>query len=206
MKKGFRLIALLTLGVMMIASATGAAESGGFEPPPSYTTTTDGTKVIPVYGYIGKDTNIVDPEPENPEVPPETEIYVEVPIKMMFAAFEGNGGAVSSPNYAIKNLSTANAIKVEVEDFSQKNAAEADLEGKLTLSLTDYAGTDIVPGVFPADYSSAKLFKDALSKNTGSADNVLEFKLGGNWNGEFTKQINPEFDMTLRFSAVKPAS
>ncbi|MGI6153252.1 MAG: hypothetical protein ACOYJB_05365 [Christensenellaceae bacterium] len=205
MKKGLKLVAILTLGIALMVPTVGFA-ADGFEPPaPSYNTTNgaDGKEVIPVYGYIGQDTAIVDPDPENPEVKPETEIYVEVPVKIMFAAFESDGGAISSPDYTLTNLSTATDVKVEIQDFVQENAAEANLEDKLALNLTDHAGSEIVAGIFPADYATPKLFADTLAKKSdGSSDNVLAFKVGGSWSGGFDSEIHPDFNMTLRFSAI----
>lgn len=207
MKRKLRIAVLLVVCVALLVPATSLA-AGGFDPPePSYTTTNgaDGKEVIPVYGYIGKDTGITDPDPENPEVKPETEIYVEVPVKIMFAAFEGDAGAISSPDYAITNLSTANDVKVEIESFTQRDAANTNLNGGLALTLVDEDGTDIVPDLFPADYTSAKLLKDVLSKKAdGSAANVLGFALGGTWTGAFDAELHPEFDMTLKFSVETP--
>lgn len=203
--KKIRIITLLVLCVALLIPATGlAAESRGFDPADPANTTTngeDGKEIIPVYGYIGKDTTIVDPEPENPEVPPETEIYVEVPVKVMFAAFESDAGSVSSPNYTITNLSTANDVKVEIENFAQRANPAVDLDGKLSLKLTDHAGADLVTSVFPADYSSTKLLAGNLPKKADGSDaNKLGFAIGGIWSGAFDSELHPAFDMTLKFS------
>lgn len=206
MKRKFRFVTLLALCVALIVPTT-AALAAGFEPAdPSYTTTNgaDGKEVIPVYGYIGQDTEIIDPDPEEPEIPPETQVYVEVPVKVLFAAFESDKGAITSPDYTLTNLSTVNDIQVEIANFRQKDAA--DLAGKLTLDITDHAGAELVAGVFPAEYSSAKLLKDKLSKKVdGSTDNQLGFKIGGVWSGTFNSELHPSFEMTLQFSVAQPA-
>ena len=205
MSKKLRVIVTMVLCVILLVPATGLA-AGEFDPStPTNTTTngTDGKEVIPVYGYIGEDTTIVDPDPENPEVPPETEIYMQVPVKIMFAAFESDAGAISSPQYTLTNLSTANDVMVEVNNFAQRSNPNVDLEGKLALNLTDYAGVSLVSGVFPATYPPAKLLKDVLPKKAdGVTDNQLEFKVGGTWSGAFNKELQPAFDMTLKFSVV----
>ena len=183
-----------------------AAKAGTFDPADQTSTSTNGAagkEVIPFYGYIGKDTQIVDPDPENPIIPPETEIYVEVPVKVMFAAFESDAGAVSSPDYTIANLSSVNDVKVEIADFVQTSAPGQGVEDNLSLKLTDNSGTSIVDGLFPGSYSSPKTLKAMLPKKTGdSGDNVIGFKIGGTWTGGFDKEIQPSFDMTLKFSVL----
>lgn len=203
MKTKLKRVVLLVLCVALLAPATSLA-AGSFDPAePSYQTAS-GKETIPIYGYIGKDTNIVDPDPEDPGVKPETEIYVEVPVKIMFAAFESDGGAISSPDYTIKNLSTVNDVKVEIEKFEQRNPV--DLKGALSLKIVDEHAGDLVPDLFPSDYTSAKLLKALLPKQAaGSNENVLAFALGGTWTGPFDSELHPEFDMTVRFSAERPS-
>lgn len=203
MKKNFRAIIAFVLALMLALPATGLA-AGGFDPPGQSSTTTNGTEgrqVIPLYGYIGPDTIIVDPDPTDPEVKPETEIYVELPVKILFAAFEGNNGAITSPDYTITNLSTANNVRVEIADFAQKGGS--DLGGQLQLDLVERSGGTLVSGVFPASYPPTKVFAENLSKNNGGSDNVLEFGVGGSWSGDFVGERNPSFAMTLLFSVVE---
>lgn len=162
-----------------------------------------GQDVIPVYGYIGEDTEIVDPDPTDPTIPPEKEIYVEAPIKVLFAAFESDNGAITSAVYAITNLSTVNNVKVELKNFVQRNNPAVGLEGKLTLDLVDKDGATLVEGIFPADYITAKLVKETLLKKTeGSTDNTLPFAFGGMWTGTYSDELNPVFDMTLQFTTA----
>lgn len=207
MKRKLTRALLAALSILMLLPSAALA-AGSFDPPAQQSVSsngTDGKEVIPVYGYIGKDTSIVDPDPTDPEKPIETEIYVEVPVKILFAAFESDAGAVTSPDYTISNLSTVSDIKVEIESFSQRNAV--DLGGRLSLSLDDYAGSEIVPGVFPAAYPPAKPFAAALPKKTGgSSANILPFRVGGSWSGGFNAELHPVFDMVLKFTALPDAS
>lgn len=203
MKKRIAVI-LLAAAVLIQLPEFHSQAAGSFTPPdPSYNESNgvDGKNVIPFYGYIGEDTNIVDPDPTDPEVKPETQIYVEVPVKVAFAAFKSDGGTITSPEYQISNLSTNNAVKVEVENFVQTDPS--DLEGKLSLNLLTLEGSDLLDGLFPASYPPAKVLKDTLAKKSeGSTDNTIDFKIGGNWSGGFNKQIEPAFDMTLKFTVA----
>ena len=184
------------LAIFMAMSVFNLALSAE-EPEPTDKITTSETEVIPVYGYIG---------PLSPIIPtdPETEIYVEVPIKIMFAAFDTQEGAVSSPVFKITNLSEKTDIKVEIADFSQQIEPAINLNDSLSLKLVTPAKTDLVSELFPADYSTAKVMTDKLVKNTEDAgDNVLSFTIDGTWSGSFNEEIQPVFDMTLKFSAAE---
>ena len=161
--------------------------------------TEDSTDVISVYGYIGPDTETV---PTDPEEPPALEVYVEVPMKIQFAAFESDGGAVTSPRFRITNLSEQNDIKVEIESFTQRDDPAAELGNRLTLNLTDNTGANIITAIFPSS-GTTRLLTGCLPKRTeGSDDNRLEFMVNGMWIGDFTETIQPVFDMTVVFSAV----
>ena len=95
-------------------------------------------KPIPVYGYVGEDAVITDPDSNDPETPPEeldVDINVSVPVKILWAAFESDGGAVTSPNYRIKNNGDAN-LKVTVVNFASTGTDNNDIDKYLTLNLT----------------------------------------------------------------------
>ncbi|MDL2224827.1 hypothetical protein LJC20_01250 [Eubacteriales bacterium OttesenSCG-928-M02] len=198
MKKVFKKSIMALMAFILLVPTTGfAAGEGG---------TGVGEETIPVYGYIGEDSEIIDPDPTDPTIPPEKEVYVEVPIKMLFAAFEGDGGAVTAPNYTITNLSTANDVKVSVKNFAQRNGLEVDLDGKLQLDITDETGSPRISGAFPADYTQPKVLAETLSKKTESGTgHILPFSIGGTWSGAFTKDIRPVFDLTLEFTVITPA-
>ena len=157
-------------------------------------------ETIPVYGYVGPDAYVVPPNPEEGEL----EIYVELPTHIMFAAFEGDNGTVTSPKFKITNLSELNDVKVEIEQFVQRPDPEIDLEDNLFLQLANNKGEWIIPDLFPADYSTEKLLTDNLSKYTvDSNENTFEFTIGGLWSGSFDTELQPVFDMTIKFSAAE---
>ena len=191
--KIFAVACAAALALSIITPTVFAEET---EPESSVKTTTESVEVIPVHGYIGSDTSI--------ETPPDSEIYVEIPVKILFAAFEKDGGNVTSPKYTIKNLSEISDIKVEVENFEQVSDPAVDLDGKLSLKLVSLVNEDIVPGLFPADYPPAKLLTEKLPKYVeASADNKIDFLIGGEWQGEFDSKLYPVFDMTLKFSVAE---
>jgi len=201
MKKKLFAMALALCMVLSLFTATATAE----EPEPA---SADNSKIsessieiIPVYGHIGSNTDIISPDPDDPDPLPEAEIYVEVPIRILFAAFDADEGAVTSPKYTITNLSETTNIKVEIENFTQQNDTEVQLENQLSLTLVSHEYTNLLPELFPADYQSAKLVSANLSKVVEDSDsNILRFMIAGTWSGSFDKEIKPIFDMTVKFS------
>ena len=169
-------------------------------------TSTDNTiiagssEIISVHGYLGPDT-VAPPDPN--ERPP-LEIYVEVPVKILFAAFESDNGEITSPVFTITNLSATSDIKLEIENFEQRYDPAADLDGKLSLSLQSTDNESLVSDLFPASYSSQKLLSANLSRlEEGQDSNRLDFTIGGNWSGPFDTELYPVFDMTIKISAVE---
>ena len=193
MKKTIALFLVLCMAVFV---PNAALASNSFE-----TTTTDNSsETLPVFGYIGSDTHTIPPDPE---VPQELEIYVEVPVEIMFAAFESDEGAVTSPKYAITNLSEINAVRVEIESFEQRESPAIDLDGKLFLTLVDNNNEPLIAELFPSDYATGKVMTESLAAYVDDADdNKLEFMVGGFWSGSFDVGLQPVFDMTIRFSAA----
>ena len=180
----------LTLSIPSIA----AEESN---PNPNYIESSVEELIIPVTGYLGPDSHVIVPEPK-------TEIYVEVPVEIFFAAFESGAGIVTSPKYTISNLSDTSDLKIEIENFSQKNESNASLNGQLTLKLITHENEDLLTGIFPSDYQSKKLLCARLPKAIeGLDDNKLGFMIGGTWGGGFDEEIRLEFDITLKFSIVE---
>ena len=165
-----------------------------------YNTLAESQGVIPVNGYIGKGAIIIDPE--DPEDPP-VDIYVEVPVRMVFAAFESDVGKVTSPTYTITNLSEKVDVKVEVEGFEQSNSETTTLNKQLALKLLRKDNVVLVENLFPAEYAMPKLITDRLPKMLdGSENHKLEVNIGGWWSGSFVQEMKPSFNMTLRFTAV----
>jgi len=185
----------IIIAICMILSVPNASFAYDIEAP-QYITTEGDTTIIPVFGYVGPFEEIIIPE--------APEIYVEIPVKILFAAFDTDNGAVTSPRYTIKNLSAKDDIKVEIEDFTQRINPDIMLTSRLQLNLVNYDNESIVNGIFPSDYTSAKLMKSNLPKFVeGSEDNILEFMIGGTWTGEFDTELHPVFDMTLKFSRAE---
>ena len=189
------LTAALALTVALMFSITAFAQQN-FSLDYAEVLIDENGNIIPVFGYIGSDPG---------ETPiPEIEIYVELPVKILFAAFESVGENISSPKYTITNLSYLSDLKIEVTNFTQKNTETALLDGNLSLKLKDLNEVDIFAVVFPSDYQQPKLLTDRLPKITGdSQDNIFGFMVGGSWTGSFDKQIQPAFEMVLKISATQ---
>ena len=189
MKKMIAII--LTLGMALcIPGSAFAAE----------TSAENKTETVPVLGYIGPDAYTI---PTDPETPSEFEIYVEIPVQIMFAAFECDAGDVTSPRFAITNLSEKNDVRVEVERFDKLDNPDIDLDGMLSLTLVDSDGEPLIADLFPSDYSVGKVLAESLAAYVeGSDDNRLEFTVGGTWSGTFDDELHPAFDMTIKLSAV----
>lgn len=105
------------------------------------------------------------------------------------------------------NLSTVSDVKEEVQNFTQRGSDSTSLGGKLALTMTGYAGNNLLTGLFPRTYPPSKLLKENLpQKADGSNSNVLEFSIGGNWSGAFDAELYSLFDMTQQFTALPKAN
>ena len=156
--------------------------------------TTNNVETIPIYGYIGPDADIIDPT---------SEIYVEVPVKILFAAFESDVGEITSPQFTITNLSTTNNIKVEIESFEQRFDPAINLDGNLSLTLLNDNNEVVIHDLFPSTSPPEKLLCENLSAyEEESANHQLIFTIGGIWNGTFDNKLHPVFDITIKFSAI----
>ena len=182
-------VALALCMALLVPNFIFASAAGGN----TTTNGSDGNQIIPVQGYIDSNEAVIDPT---------TEIYVEVPVEILFAAFESDAGAVTSPRYTITNLSEVSGVKVEILNFTQRDDPAASLNGQLSLKLVDYDGNDLATDMFPNDYQTAKLLTGHLAAADGSGANKLGFTVGGTWDGSFAERLYPEFDMTLKFSAA----
>ncbi len=131
-----------TLAATMVAgtSLTVAAGAPGFNPPgqedrsvifDSDEKKSDDAK-IPVYGYVGPDAILIDPNPTEPDSRPEpidpdeieTQINVSVPVKILWAVFDSDVdkttwiGEVTSPDYYIRNNSEQMVVEVTAKSFA----------------------------------------------------------------------------------------
>ena len=200
MKK--RLTAIV-VSLCMVVSVSNVVFANGEDD--SYKTITGEEETIPVYGYLGPDKSVTPPDTGDGGEPSSVEIYVEVPTKILFAAFESNEGKITSPKFTITNLSDLSDIKVEIESFEQRNSDEVNLDGRLSLKLVDINDDDVVPELFPSSYHPlGKLLIDNLSKSVeGAGSNKFVFMVGGVWSGSFDEELQPVFDMVVKFSGVE---
>ncbi len=140
----------LTLAATMVAgtSLTAAAGAPGFNPPGQEDQTIDfdssdenqspGTADVPVYGYVGPDAVLIDPDPTEPGSTPEPtdpddveyQINVSVPVKILWAVFESDVdtatgiGEVTSPDYYIRNNSEQLDVTVTATSFTAKSGSQ----------------------------------------------------------------------------------
>jgi hypothetical protein len=168
---------------------------------------------IPVYGYVGPEEALIDPDPEDPEAPPiAAEVNVSVPVKIIWAAFEPEtatpSAPIAAPNYYIQNRSSEHDLKVKLESFQPRSSAgNTGVDGYLKLNLVGKTnefglsrvlanGTSGTPA-FPVNVGTAIAFSDTFTKG----GTKWEFTLGGSWSGTFvTSAYTPIYDMVLVFS------
>ncbi|MDR1299854.1 MAG: hypothetical protein LBJ84_06360 [Oscillospiraceae bacterium] len=172
---------------------------------------------IPVYGYVGPTDEIIDTNPEDPDTPPQVvEVNVSVPVKIIWAAFEDGGGAITSPEYYIKNNSGTRDLKVTLLSFLPRAdvADNASVDGYLTLNLagetnqfgsanTIVSGSGGVPA-YPVDGSEPN--KTIVFANDFLHDGTQwKFNLNGTWGTTFpSTHYKPVYDMVLKFGTTDP--
>jgi hypothetical protein len=166
---------------------------------------------IPVYGFVGPDDEIIDPDPEDPDKPPIiVEVNVSVPVKIIWAAFQGGSGVITSPEYRVINHSSTRDLKVKMLSFQPRSGApdNANVDSKLVLNMLSTAGqfgasNNISNGngstaAFPVYAGNPLAFSGTLAHGNGE----WKFKLGGMWNGSFPSvHYKPIYDMVLEFNA-----
>jgi len=174
----------------------------------------DGKNVtIPVYGYVGEDAVITDNDPTNPDVPPEVttaDINVSVPVKIIWAAFESDGGAITAPDYYIKNNSSTEGhnLAVTLTKFITENGHATTIDENLILNIKikkDANEADVViPDVIgiggELDPKSSETFAETLANQE-----VLEFTLTGHYDFDVDNIIayEPKYQMVLTFAVDK---
>jgi len=157
---------------------------------------------IPVYGYIGEDVDVTDPDPDDPDTPPDFtpfEINVSVPVKIIWVAFESDAGAISAPNYKITNNSVGNNVAVAITSFTgtATNPDNATVDPDLILNLT---GAPMARNVVNGDGITATYLTTAATVGTLSARGSYTFSLGGTWDGGFAVALMPTYEMVLTFT------
>ena len=171
---------------------------------------------IPVYGYIGPDTTIVDPDPENPDKPPEfnmTDINVAVPVKILWAAFASDNGDITSPTYQIKNLSLDNDLDVSIINFEEMpgiNTDAADLKDKLTLKIvsagSQLGDVDLIDSSHAyTDFKATPYTAPApLEKGEVGLPKIWNFTIGGEYSGTFDdNQYTPMYNIEFQFELAQ---
>jgi hypothetical protein len=171
---------------------------------------------VPVYGYVGEDANITDPDPdsEDPTKPPvvsPTGINVSVPTKILWAAFASDDGDVTSPTYQIRNNSTAIDLDVSIAAFTPEtdanNPANAKIDKDLVLTLnsTDTGELgDTAINIFNKKGSTGSY--DAPNPLSHASGTPLEptswgFTIGGHYYGDFGGVAqSPTYKLTLGFA------
>ncbi|MDR1272853.1 MAG: hypothetical protein LBK04_07700 [Clostridiales Family XIII bacterium] len=219
MKKA-KLISSLALIAMMVSMFTMFAFADGSLPDHVDYGSVEGdsaeTAKIPVYGYLGEDVNI-DPGTgdDEPDVKPY-EVNVSVPTKFIWAAFETDDGAISSPVYHIRNNARVEGndhsrdlnvrmFKFEREAVNPSND-EIDKYLRLLLSKADsntFNGPDIslISGNGTnASYGSSTPIGSAKL----GANSQWDFKLTGTYDSKigrgFDKAYTPKYTLTFEFS------
>jgi hypothetical protein len=177
---------------------------------PTYTSVqgSDGTSgTVPVEGYVGEAV-------PDPGVPTTTyEVNVAVPVKLMWAAFESDGGTLTAPDYRIQNYSHANDLDVTLTSFSATGPDNTTVDPDLTLTITadstptssPMAGTQLVTsdGTTATYYSSSVAFTTTLNDaDVTDGSDVWNFSLGGTWNGSTfpSTALTPTYNMVFTFA------
>jgi hypothetical protein len=149
------LTGMLTASIIA-ALCAGPAFAGVFDPPgqtdAGLLSPTATNHPIPVYGYVGEDALIEDPDPADPSATPEVTTYdinIGVPVKILWAAFVSDGGDVTSPEYKIKNYSMSKAVKVSVVNVTKDTNTDNDAVDKylnLSAHFVKKDGTNLTVG------------------------------------------------------------
>ncbi|MDR1299852.1 MAG: hypothetical protein LBJ84_06350, partial [Oscillospiraceae bacterium] len=138
-----------------------------------------------------------------------SEINVSVPVKLIFAAFEADAGAVTSPAYYIKNNSDA-ALSVTVDSFDERYSAGLTLTkeppntNEIRLKLQG-AGASL--GIGMANYlEDSDSIDEALCtlQGAGTVGDMYHFTLGGEYNGAFGTAKTPKYFLVLKFVPAPP--
>ncbi|MCL2332064.1 MAG: hypothetical protein FWC54_01060 [Actinomycetia bacterium] len=198
-------ILALTCATMLLfsAMATSAFAVGGtVNTTPAYRDIqgdSEQTATIPVFGYVGEDATITDPDTGDPTKPPVVTAYqinVSVPVKIIWAAFQSEAPAITAPNYYLKNNSAVNTLDVTLSSFKARNTvANTAVDSKLTLNLT---GAQMAKtGIFAAGngYTGTTAFLTAFAPGA-----QWNFSLSGMYVGDFATPYTPVYDMTLTFA------
>ena len=132
--KKMTLAILSVLGVTMFSSVLAGAQTiQGQE-----------SATVPVTGTIKEfdPENPEEGEEENPEIPDEQWIKVDIPSSVSFAASEASKGIVNSATYTIKNRS-AEGVKVSIENFASRGTEHNLFSGTVLNLVSDDATVNL---------------------------------------------------------------
>lgn len=198
-----KLVSLACAMALVMTMSLTAFAAGSFDPATGINddvtlNTTTGGNSVPVYGYIGEDAELTDPDPTDPSLPPVvdpsagTDMELSVPVKLMWAAFASDGGSVTSPDYTIENKSLF-AVDVEMTSFTQTNGVSVS---GLTLNLVGASGgMTSINDVLSASATAFGTLDAAAGINAERG-----FSVGGSYTGSFATVLQPEYSMVLTFS------
>jgi hypothetical protein len=177
-------------------------------------------KPVPVYGYVGKDAVITDPDYTDPDKPPvvtqlkESDINVSVPVKILWAAFENgsvspgsSAGEVISPEYYIRNNSKTTSLKVQVYRFIPTGGVDVDanteIDKNLKLHLTSAAGSPFELANLVNGNGTNGVYPYAATEGAETSGFVpgaqWRFGITGVYAGLFTANHQPTYNLQLKF-------
>ena len=176
-------------------------------------------RTIPVYGYVGPDGEIYDPDPDDPDEPPIIRLGVSVPVKLMWAAFASDGGDITSPNYFIRNF-TSTPVNVSIRTFEvnplgdgYEAAHHTAVDSDLVLIMEGLgAGTGTASHVTVWD--EGQVINPSATRDIGTlapfSTNLNDghrrtFTIGGFFDGSLDVPLTGlRYNMILRFEADIP--
>jgi hypothetical protein len=185
--------------LIMAFSVVPSFAAGSFQPPTYEDVQEDSPEdhTIPVYGYVGEDGDLDNGQP--PTITTHA-INVSVPTHIIWAAFEGDKGEVTSPNYYIKNNSKTLDLNVTIKDFTAEDSEGNNaVDSALTLTLEGKNGEF---GTSTTLFDKTEVITGNTDKidNTFTANTKWEFTIGGLYDSEdFDTPQQPEYSMVLLF-------
>jgi hypothetical protein len=146
-------------------------------------------------------------------------IDVSVPTKLIFAAFESDGGGVRAPGYVIRNNGDApvnvslSSVKV-IDQGALRLTNYANEENEFDLQMVGSVGDEFTgnltegvgDGTFTVNLTediSEDIFMGRLDANDGEsgadrAENILRFTLAGRYIGGFDIPRTPQYKTTFK--------
>lgn len=197
MKKLLSLVMAILLMATFSVSAFAAGTITDETAPQTVTVPAGGTtKEVPIYGYIGPDTDVTPggTDPEDPPIQYGDTVAVSVPVKLIWASFATtNVNEINSPEYFIRNNSGKTNLNVSLTAFAGGAGASEFSSSVLKLNLAAVSGSPVAQA-------------DVLANPTKSfgtlpfgANNIWKFKITGTYTGSYDVVKTPAYSMTLRF-------